>query len=193
MNPKVDEYLQHTKRWRAEMEALRAVALDCGLTEELKWGKPCYTHDSSNVLILYSLKEYCAVGFMRGSLLADPEEILVAPGENSQAARWMKFSDVDDIAERESTLRAFVEEAIGLVDAGIKVEFTEKHELVFPEELVKKFEAEPEFKDAFDALTPGRQRGWNLHFSGAKQSKPRDSRIEKAVPRIMDGKGRNDR
>lgn len=191
MNPKVDALLSKAE-WQEERKKLRAIILDCQLTEEVKWGKLCYTFQKSNVVMIYGLKDYCAVGFLKGALLKDAAGILVKPGENSQAARWMKFNDVKEIAEMEPILRAYIDEAIEVEKAGLKVDFKEKDELVFPEELQDKFDENPALKTAFDALTPGRQRGYNLHFSSAKQSKTRVSRIEKCVQKILDGKGLND-
>jgi len=192
IDPKVEKLLSNAE-WREERKSLRAIILDCQLDEAVKWGKLCYTFQKSNVVMIYGLKEYCAVGFLKGALLKDTKGILVKPGSNSQAMRWMKFNDPGDVAEMETILRAYITEAIEVEKAGLKVDFKEKNELVFPKELLHAFEANPALKKAFDALTPGRQRGYNLYFSGAKQSKTRVSRIKKYMQKILDVKGLNDR
>ena len=193
MNPQVDAYLKKAKKWQQEMKRLRRILLNFPLAEELKWGKPCYTFEKSNVAILYGLKESCALGFLKGALLKDANGILVKPGDNSQSARWVKFTGVEEIEEREPILTAYIQEAIDAGKAGLKVDFKEKNELVFPEELQKRLEENPALKTAFEALTPGRRRGYNLYFSGAKQSKTREARIEKCMPQILKKKGLNDR
>ena len=185
MNPKVDQYLSKAARWREELKQLRAILLACPLTEELKWGKPCYTFEKSNVVVLYGLKESCAIGFLKGALLKDAKGILGKPGENSQSMRWLKFTDVPGIAKMKPVLKAFIREAIEAEKAGLKVDFKEKNELVFPEELSSKLDKTPDLKKAFAALTPGRQRGYVLYFSAAKQSETRASRIEKCAPKIL--------
>lgn len=192
MNPKVDEYLSKAEKWQQEMEKLRLILLDCQLTEELKWGKPCYTFQSSNLVILYGLKECCGPGFFKGALLNDADGILVKPGENSQAVRLIKFTSVQEIAEMEPILKTYINEAIEVEKAGLKVDFKEKNELVFPEEFQNRLDEDRALKTAFDALTPGRQRAYNLYFSGAKQSKTRASRIEECMQKILNGKGLND-
>ena len=192
MNPKVDEYLNKEERWRPEMLELRRILLDCQLTEELKWGKPCYIYGKSNVVILYALKDFCGPGFFKGSLLIDEEEILVKPGENSQSVRYIKFTNTQQIIEKEAILKAYIVQAIEVEKAGLKVDFKEKEELVFPGELQKKFDNNSALKAAFESLTPGRQREYNLYFTAAKQSKTRVSRIESYVQRIFDGKGKSD-
>ena len=171
------------------MGELRRIILGCGLTEEVKWGKPCYTFQEGNVAILYGLKACCAVGFLKGSLLADPQGILLKPGENSQAGRWIRFTSTGEILALEPVVRAYVQRAIEVEKAGLKVEFKQSTTLVFPEELKKKMAEAPDFKQAFLALTPGRQRGYNLFFSAPKQSKTRASRVEQHVWRVMAGKG----
>ena len=173
------------------MKQLRRILLGAGLTEEFKWGKPCYTFQESNLVILYGLKESCAIGFLKGVLLKDPEGILLKPGENSQSGRWVKFTSVQQIAEMEPVLRAYIREAIEAEKGGLKVEFKKNPEPV-PAELQKKLDKIPALKTAFKALTPGRQRGYILHISAAKQSETRESRIEKCMPRILNGKGFND-
>ena len=191
-NPKVDAYFRKIQKWQKEMEKLRTILLDSPLTEELKWGKPCYTFEKSNVAILYGLKESCAVGFLKGSLLKDTKGILIKPGENSQSNRWIKFTSTQEIAEMKPTLKAYLHEAIEVEKAGLKVDFKQKNELVFPEELQKKLDKNLALKTAFTALTPGRQRGYVLYFSAPKQSKTRESRIEKCMPQILQGKGLHD-
>ena len=192
-NPKVDAYLKKAKKWREEMQKLRAILLDSPLMEELKWGKPCYTFEKGNVAILYGLKESCALGFLKGALLKDAKGILIKPGENSQSGRWIKFTSVQAITGMKPVLKAYIQEAIAAEKAGLKVDFKEKHELVFPIELQNRLDKNPALKAAFAALTPGRQRGYNLYFSGAKQSQTRESRIEKCLPQILRGRGLHDR
>lgn len=206
MNPQVDHYLTegcgrcplgstpackvHT--WRAELEQLRAIVLDCGLTEAVKWSVPCYTFNGHNVLIVSAFKEYCAVSFFKGALLEDPQGILDKPGENSQAGRLIRFTSVSQIVEMEPALRACIYEAIEVERAGLKVPSKSPSDHPLPEELLQKMEEDPLFKAAFFALTPGRQRGYLLYFSAPKQSKTRESRIEKSVQQILDGKGIHD-
>jgi len=190
MNPKVDEYLRKAKKWQEEMKKLRRISLDCGLTEELKWGKPCYTFQKSNIVIIQGFKEFCALLFCKGALLNDPNGILRKFGW--QAARRIPFSNVREIVEIEPTLKAYVREAIEAEKAGLKVTLERNPEPI-PEELQNKLDEIPALKAAFDALTPGRQRGYILYFSAAKQSKTRESRVEKCMPQILNGKGLNDR
>lgn len=168
------------------------IALDCQLTEELKWGKPCYMAQKSNIIILQGFKEFCAILFTKGALLKDPHRLLEKPGENTQAARRIPFTTLDAIVEMEPILKAYIQEAIEIEKVGLKVDFKESTELVFPEELESKFDENPALKAAFEALTPGRQRAYNLYFSAAKQSKTREARVEKSLPHILDGKGLND-
>ena len=187
MNPKVDVYLRKAKRWQEEMRKLRSISLSCGLTEELKWGKPCYTFQNSNIVIIQGFKEFCALLFTKGALLKDPNGILKKFGW--QAARRIPFTNVREIVEMEPVLKAYIHDA--KEKAGLKVTLKKNAEPI-PEELQKKFDEVPALKKAFDALTPGRQRGYILYFSGAKQSKTRESRIEKCMPQILMGKGLND-
>lgn len=189
MNPKVDEYLAKAKSWQKEMEKLRKILLGCQLTEELKWGKPCYTFDNNNVAILQGFKESCALMFFKGALLTDPDNILERPGDNSQAARRIMFTSVREISAVESQLKDFIQQAIDVEKAGLKVQLKETKEFDVPEEFQHKMKQMPELKKAFAALTPGRQRAYLLHFSGAKQSSTRASRVEKCVPQILAGKG----
>ena len=192
MNPKVDFYFNKAKKWQEEIAQLRMIVLDTGLTEELKWGAPCYTFQESNILIIQGFKEFCALLFAKGALVNDPQGFLEKPGENTQAARRMPFTNVREIARMEPVLKAYIHEAIEAERAGLKVEFKTNPEPV-PEELQTRLDESPALKTAFGALTPGRQRAYILYFSGAKQSKTRDSRIEKWIPQIIEGKGLNDR
>src|ERR1700726_2610218 len=188
-NPKVDGYLRKAKKWQKEMEKLRRISLDCGLTEEVKWGKPCYTFQKSNIVIIQGFKEFCALLFCKGALLNDPNGILKKFGW--QAARRIPFTNVREIAEMEPILKAYIHEAIEAEKAGLKVNFKKNPEPI-PEELQNKLDEIPALKTAFAALTPGRQRAYILYFSGAKQSKTRESRVEKWMQQILNGKGLND-
>ena len=191
MNPKVDGYLRNAKKWQEEFKKLRRIILDCGLTEELKWGKPCYTFQKSNIVIIQGFKEFCALLFCKGALLNDANGILEKPGENTQAARRIPFTNVREIVEMEPILKAYIHEAIEAEKAGLKVNFKKNPEPI-PEELQNKLDEMPALKTAFDALTPGRQRAYILYFSAPKQSKTRESRVEKSLPQILNGKGLND-
>lgn len=190
---RLDPYFDKAKTFAQEQRRLRAILLDYPLAEELKWRQPCYTFEGGNVVILHAMKDYCGLGFLKGALIDDPEGVLVAPGKNSQAARQMRFANMEEINAREPVLRAIIQSAIAVQKAGLKVEFKAKRELVYPEELQAKLDVDPAFRAAFEALTPGRQRGYVLHISDAKQSETRVNRIEKHVPRILDGKGIHDR
>ena len=192
MDIKVGIFLEKATKWRQELEQLRAIILDCGLTEEWKWRVPCYTFEGSNIVLINSFKGYCAVGFFKGVLLKDVEGILYQQTENSQSARLIRFSNLQEITESESVLRSYIQEAIEIEKAGLKVEFKKNTELVFLEELQQKLEEIPAFKKAFYGLTPGRQRAYDLYFSAPKQSQTRQSRIEKYTQQILDGKGIND-
>src|SRR6266403_4402612 len=191
MNPKVDGFLAKAKKWQEEMKKLRTISLACGLTEELKWGKPCYTFQQSNIVIIQGFKEYCALLFCKGALLNDPNGILIKPGENTQAARQIRFTNVREIVEMEPILKAYIYEAIEVEKAGLKVDYKKTSEFVIPEEFQNRLDESPALKTAFAALTPGRQRGYILYFSAAKQSKTREARVEKCVQQILDGKGLN--
>jgi uncharacterized protein YdeI (YjbR/CyaY-like superfamily) len=192
MNPKVDAYLSKAKKWQEEMGKLRMILLDCGLTEELKWGKPCYTSQKSNIVIIQGFKEYCALLFFKGVLLNDPNGILKKTGENTQVGRQIRFTNVREIVGLGTVLKAYVYEAIEVEKAGLKVPLRKNTELVFPAEFQNKLDENPAFKTAFDALTPGRQRAYNLYFSAPKLSKTRESRVEKCMQQILNGKGLND-
>jgi uncharacterized protein YdeI (YjbR/CyaY-like superfamily) len=192
MNPKVDGYLRKAKKWQEEFKKLRRIILDCQLTEELKWGKPCYSFQKSNIVIIQGFKEFCALLFCKGALLNDPNGILEKPGENTQAARRIPFTNVREIVEMEPILKAYIHEAMEVEKAGLEVNFKKNPEPI-PEEFQNKLDEIPALKTAFDALTPGRQRGYILYFSAPKQSKTRESRIEKCMQQILNGKGLNDR
>ena len=192
MNPKVDTFLNQADQSQEEMTELRTILLDCGLVEEWKWRSPCYSFQKSNVAIIGGFKTHCVLSFFKGALLHDADGMLEKPGENSQAARVIRFNNLQEIRAKEATLKAYVFEATEVEKAGLSIDFKEKNELVLVEELLHKFEELPAFKTAFEALTPGRQRGYNLFFSAGKQSKTRISTIEKYVQRILDGKGIND-
>ena len=191
-NPKVDEFLSKAKKWKEEFEKLRTIILDCELTEDFKWMHPCYTYNNKNVVLIHGFKEYCALLFHKGALLQDAHGILIQQTENVQAARQIRFTNVQEINELENILKAYIHEAIEVEKAGLKVEVNKNIELNIPEELQNKFDEIPELKTAFEALTPGRQRAYTLYFSQAKQSKTRESRVEKYVQKILDGKGLND-
>ena len=190
-NPKVDAYVSKAKKWQAEFKKLRTIILDSPLTEELKWGKPCYTFQESNIVILQGFKEFCALLFAKGALLKDPKGLLEKPGESTQAARRIPFTSVREIVKLEPVLKAYIKEAITAESTGLKVEFKKNPEPV-PEELQKKLDENRALKMAFEALTPGRQRGYILYFSAAKQSKTREARVEKCRQQILNGKGLND-
>ncbi|CAJ1004150.1 DUF1801 domain-containing protein [Brevibacillus aydinogluensis] len=192
MNPKVDEFIRNATKWKAEFEALRNIVLDCGLTEDFKWMHPCYTYENKNVVLIHGFKEYCALLFHKGALLQDTHGILIRQTEHVQAARQIRFTNVQEIIEMEPILKAYIHEAIEVEKAGLKVDGSKKAELTIPEELQKKFAEMPALKTAFEALTPGRQRAYILYFSKPKQSKTRESRIEKYVPHILNGKGLHD-
>jgi uncharacterized protein YdeI (YjbR/CyaY-like superfamily) len=189
---KVEAFYAKDGAWREELLALRAILREMPLSEEFKWYSPVYTAHGGNVAIVWGFKDYCGLGFFKGALTKDPEGILVQQGENSRSARVMKFHGVDEIAEQEAVIRAYVAEAIANEKAGLKVDLP-KDDLDYPEELVDRLDGDPEFRAAFEALTPGRQRGWVLHFSQPKQSKTRVSRIDKAAAKILAGKGMHDR
>lgn len=193
MNRKVDEFLTREKKWGKEFEKLRKIILSCGLQEEFKWGNPCYTFDNNNIVLIHGFKEYCALLFFKGALLRDIEGILVQQTKNVQATRQARFTGLNEIKSLEKTLRNYIFEAVEVEKAGVKIKFKKTSEYEFPEELRKFMNENPSFKSGFDALTPGRQRGWLLHFSSAQQSKTRTARIEKSVSKILKGKGFNER
>jgi len=192
MNPKVDAYLSRAGKWQDEVEKLRLIVLDCGLTEELKWGVPCYTFQESNIVLIHVFKEYCALLFFKGALLQDSAGILIQQTENVQAARQVRFTHVREIDKMKKTLKSYVYEAIEIDKAGLKVPLKKTAEFAMPDEFKSRLDTTPALNTAFYALTPGRQRGYLLYFSAPKQSKTRESRIEKSIPRILGGKGLND-
>lgn len=192
LNPQVDEYIRTAKKWQEESKKLRRIILDCGLTEESKWGKPCYTFQNSNVVIIHGFKEYCALLFCKGVLLKDANRILIQQTENVQAARQIRFTNVREIVEMEPILKAYIHEAIEVEKAGLEVKYKKTSEFTAPVELQNKLDEIPALKKAFEALTPGRQRAYILYFSAPKQSKTRESRIEKCMQQILKGQGLND-
>ncbi len=192
LNPKVDGYLKRTTQWQEELRKLRQILLGCGLTEELKWGKPCYTFQESNVVLMIGFKEYCSLLLPKGALLKDPKRILIKAGENTQAARQIRFTGLEEIVGLEASLKAYVREAVEAEKAGLEVTFKKISDFKMPEELKNKLEEMPKLKAAFEGLTPGRQRGYYMHVAAPKQAKTRESRVEKCIPLILKGKGLND-
>jgi len=192
MNPKVDFYFSKDKAWQEELAQLRTIALDCGLREELKWGCPCYMFQNDNIVLIHVFKEYCALLFFKGALLQDPDGILIQQTKNVQAARQVRFTNVLEILEIKSTLKAYIYEAVEVEKAGLKVELKKTEEFVVSKEFQFKLDQIPALKTAFYGLTPGRQRAYLLHFSSPKQSKTREARVEKYMPQILNGKGLND-
>jgi uncharacterized protein YdeI (YjbR/CyaY-like superfamily) len=191
-NPKVDWFFNKPTRWQEEYQKLRTIILECGLTEELKWGCPCYTFEKSNIILIHGFKDYCALLFMKGALLKDSEKILIQQTENVQSARQIRFTSAREITKLKPVLKAYIQEAIKVEKAGLKVNFKKTSEFKAPVEFQNKLDEFPALKTAFKALTPGRQRAYLLHFSQPKQSKTREARIEKYTPQILNGKGLND-
>ncbi|MCK9858738.1 YdeI family protein [Paenibacillus sp. ATY16] len=192
LNRKVDGFINKSKKWKEEYIKLREIVLECELTEDFKWMHPCYTFEGKNILIIHGFKEYCAILFQKGALLKDPSGILIQQTENVQAARQIRFTNVEQIIEMEDILKAYINEAIEVEKSGQEIPYKKHDEYAVPEELQTRFDDQPAFKEAFEALTPGRQRAYLLHFSAAKQSKTREARIEKYYQQILDGKGLND-
>ena len=192
MNPKVDFYFSKAKKWQQELEKLRMIVLDCGLTEELKWGVPCYAFEKKNIVLIHVFKEYCALLFFKGALLKDTKGILIQQTENVQAARQIRFTNVREIVKMKAVIKAYVYEAIAVQEAGLKVKLKKTTEFKTSEEFKKKLDKNRALKTAFDGLTPGRQRGYLLYFSAPKQSKTRESRVAKFMQHILNGKGLND-
>jgi uncharacterized protein YdeI (YjbR/CyaY-like superfamily) len=192
MNPKVDFYFSKAKQWQKEFEKLRTIVLSCGLTEELKWGVPCYTFQKKNIVLIHGFKEYCALLFFKGALLHDANGVLIQQTENVQAARQIRFTNVGEIVEMGPILKAYIYEAIEVEKAGVKVNFKKTAEFIIPEEFQNKLDKTPALKTAFYALTPGRQKGYIFYFSQPKQSKTRESRVEKCMQQILKGKGLDD-
>ena len=191
MNPKVDEYINKAQKWQEELTKLRTIILDCQLNEEVKWGCPCYTFQNSNVVLIHTFKEYCAILFIKGALLQDSNGILIHQTENVQAGRQIRFTNIEQIIEIEHIIKAYVFEAIEVEKAGLKI-VKKNVDLIYPAEFESKLIELPALKTAFNALTPGRKRAYNLYFSQPKQSQTRTSRIEKCVQQILEGKGLND-
>jgi uncharacterized protein YdeI (YjbR/CyaY-like superfamily) len=191
VNPDVDAYIEQSERWPDEMTDLRPVLLSCGLTEEIKWGKPCYSHEGRNIVIVQEMKEFLALMFFKGALLNDPDGVLHEQGPNSRSARRMQFTSVEDVERLAGTVKAYVDEAVDVEEAGLEV--GPAPELQLADELQNRLDEDPALKAAFEALTPGRQREYNLHVSEAKQAKTREARVDKFVPKILDGKGFRDR
>lgn len=189
MNQKVDWYFEKEEKWKQEVAEMRKIVLECHLTEDLKWGSPCYTYEKRNIVLIHVFKEYCAFLFFKGALMKDPEKILIQQTENVQAARQIRFTNLKEIKEWKSALKDYIFNAVEVEEFGEKVVLKKTKEFPAPEELTAKFKEQPALKTAFEALTPGRQRAYILHFSQAKQAKTRESRIEKAIPLIMEGKG----
>ncbi len=192
MNPKVDFYFSKAKKWQQELDKLRTIVLDCGLTEELKWGVPCYTFEKSNIVLIHVFKEYCALLFFKGALLNDANGILIQQTKNVQAARQIRFTRVEEIGKMKPILISYISEAIEVEKAGLKVDLKKTAEFTIAEEIQNKMDQLPALKTAFYALTSGRQRGYLLYFSAPKQSKTRQSRVEKSIKQILNGKGLND-
>ena len=192
MNPKVDWYFTKAKTWKEEIEKLREIVLDCHLSEELKWGCPCYTFEKNNIVLIHVFKEYCALLFFKGVLLKDPKKLLIQQTKNVQVGRQMRFTNIKEITKLKATIKAYVYEAIEVEEAGLKVELKKTAEFEMPEEFKTRLDKNAALKKAFYALTPGRQRGYLLHFSSAKQAKTRESRVEKYIPQILEGKGIDD-
>lgn len=192
MNPKVDFYFNKAKKWQDEVRKLRNIILDCGLTEELKWGCPCYTFQKNNIVLIHDFKEYCALLFFKGALLHDADGILIQQTENVQSARQIRFTNIGEIIEQEAIIKAYVFEAVEIEKAGLEVAFKKTADFKVAEEFQEKLDRSAILKTAFEALTPGRQKAYLLHFSAPKQSKTREARIEKRIPQILNGKGLND-
>lgn len=192
MNPKVDVFLNRADRWQEEMAELRMIILDCGLTEELKWGKPCYTYHDKNIVIIQGFKEYCALLFFKGVLLKDPNSILVKTGENTEVGRQIRFTDIREIVEMATILKTYIYNAVDVEKSGMRVEVGKDTETAIPEEFRSKLNEIPALKTAFDALTPGRRRAYIYYFAAPKRSETRVQRIEKSIPRILRGKGLKD-
>lgn len=192
MNPKVDFFFNGDAKWQKEYEQLRTIVLACGLTEELKWGCPCYTYKNRNIVLIHGFNEYCALLFFKGALLKDADGILIQQTQNVQSARQVRFTNLKELVKLAPTLKAYIYEAIEVEKAGLKVNYKKTSEYNIPEEFQTRLNKMPALKKAFNALTPGRQRAYIFYFSSAKQSKTRESRVEKYVGQILDGKGLDD-
>lgn len=192
MNPKVDFFFEKAKKWKDEYAVLRKNMLDCGLTEELKWGTPCYTFEGKNIVLIHGFKEYCALLFFKGALMKDPKKILIQQTKNVQAQRQIRFTSLQQVNKLKSVIKAYVFEAVKVEESGAKVVFRKTSEFAIPDEFKKRLSKDGILKKAFESLTPGRQRGYLLYFSSAKQAKTREARIEKNISNILDGKGLED-
>jgi len=188
-NPKVDAFIRDAKRWQSVLKQLRAILLESELTEEFKWYQPCYTFQGKNVVVISGMKESCAFALFKDALLKDAHGVLTAPGKNSQSTRWIKFTSVREVVEMKTILKAYIREAIEVERSGLKVKLRKTSDLKFPDELQTMLDEFPDFKAAFETLTPGRQRAYIYHISGAKQSKTRETRVLNCMPQIMKGKG----
>ncbi len=191
-NSRVDAFLKTQDRWQEEFKLLRAIVQECNLTEDLKWGQPCYTLDGKNIVLIHGFKEYCALLIFKGVLLKDPKGLLIQQTENVQSGRQIRFTSTKEIVKLKTVIKSYIKEAIEIEKSGIKVEHKKSEDFPVPTELTAKFKTTPALKKAFNALTPGRQRAYLLFFAGAKQSKTRQARIDKSIPQIMAGKGLND-
>ncbi len=192
MNPKVEEYLGNAKRFNTELRALREILLECGLIEEYKWRTPCYTFQNTNMIILGEFKDYCVLSFLKGVLLQDSQQLLIKPGENSQSVRFLKFTDINEINALALIIKSYIFEALEIEKLGLKVDLSESKNLIYPLEFQKILEENPDFKHAFESLTQGRKRAYNMFFSEPKQSKTRESRVYKYMQQILNGKGIHD-
>lgn len=192
MDSKINDYFENAQKWQAELIQLRKIVLNCNLVEEFKWRCPCYTFQKNNIVLIHAFKEYCALLFFKGALLKDEENVLIQQTENVQAGRQIRFTSVKEIIENEAIIKSYIFEAVEVEKAGLKIEFKKTNDFTVPEEFQKRLNENPELKTAFYNLTPGRQKGYLLHFSDAKQSHTRKSRIEKAIPKIFSGKGLTD-
>jgi len=192
MNRRVDVFIKSAKQWQGEFKALREMALASGLTEDLKWGHPCYTLDGSNVFLIHGFKEYCAILFMNGAIMKDPKKLLIAQTKNVQAARQLRFTNLAEITKKKAVIKSYIKEAIALEEAGVKVPVKKAADFAVPKEITAKIKDHPGLAVAFKKLTPGRQRAYVLHFSAAKQEKTLEARITKSVPAILKGKGLNE-
>lgn len=191
-NPSVENFFRKAVKWKGEFEELRKIVLDCGLTEDLKWGQPCYTYEGKNVVLIHGFKEYCALLFFKGALLKDPEKILIRQTDNVQAARQIRFTSIKEITRIKKVLKSYINEATALQEAGATIEFKKTSDFDVPQELTTRLRSVKGLRAAFNALTPGRQRAYLFYFSSAKQAKTREARIDKYVPKILEGKGIDD-
>ena len=191
-NPKVDAFIGKAKKWQKELELLRSIVLECGLTEDFKWGHPCYTTQGKNVIVIQGFKEYCALMFFKGALLKDTKHLLIRPGENTQAGRQLRFTGISEIVKLEKTLKAYIREAATTEKAGLKVELKKTSDYTIPDEFKVQLEKNSKLKTSFESLTPGRQRAYLLYFGSAKQSQTREARVTKCIPKILKGKGMDD-